>query len=183
MITGSSLLEMLTCSELFLLSTPLLFQRMTRDVCASAKYWKHRNSHLFLSMFFPSSNQFLVLMLREEFAISPQQGHLDKALALSCLYPSLCIIIKLQHHFFSGHLAIYSLQGSRTGKDTAEKNAYHYFTMFYYTFGSHTTIYSIFIIISHNPLKFTFPVICKVVLQYCQNQKWACCAGSIWMDI
>lgn len=100
MITGSSLLKTLTCSELFLLSTPLLFQRMTRDVCASAKYWKHRNSHLFLSMFFPLSNQFLVLMLREEFAISPQQGHLDKALALSCLYSSLCIIMKLQQHFF-----------------------------------------------------------------------------------
>lgn len=84
----------------FLLSTPLLFQRMTRDVCTSAKYWKHRSSHLFLSMFFPLSNQFLVLMLREEFAISPQQGHLGKALALSCLYSSLCIIIKLQRHIF-----------------------------------------------------------------------------------
>jgi len=58
-------------------------------------YWKNRSSHLFLSMFFPSSNQFLVLVLREEFAISLQQGHLDKALVLSGLHPSLCIIMKL----------------------------------------------------------------------------------------
>ena len=35
-------------------------------------------------------------------------------------------------------------------------------------------LFYFFIIISHNPLKFTFPIICTVVLQYWWNQKWAC---------
>lgn len=113
----SSLWKTLSCSGTLCCKAHLNSSRGWPGTFLLASYWKKRSSHLFPSMFFPLSKQFL--------AQRNLQSAPDKAGWVRCWHslagPPARVSVGNCSSFYN-HLANYSPQDSWAGKDAAEKN-------------------------------------------------------------